>query len=324
MGDRLKYERFLWFHDEVKSGKYPNATYLARQFEVSQRTAQRDIEFIRDRIKAPLLFDRNKNGYLYLDNSYELPPQWFSEESVLSLALAIRLSSAVPDERIKNDLCGFLDRILDRKRKGRFCFDDLSEKISVKNIEYSKVEGSLFHRVVDALFRELPIIITYFSPHKNEETVRVIMPLHLLHYMGNWHLVAYCTKRRDMRDFAISRIRSVEPASEPVRIPDNLPPVKEFVRRNFGIMHGGKRFEVSLLFSASVAEWIKEQVWHPHQTLTFYADGSLLLSFPASDFRELKKRILAHGADVKVLKPFELKIEIKNEIQKMKFRYDTK
>lgn len=46
MGDRLNYERFLWFHGKIKTSAYPNATQLARQYEISCRTAQRDIEFV--------------------------------------------------------------------------------------------------------------------------------------------------------------------------------------------------------------------------------------------------------------------------------------
>ena len=53
MSDRLKYERFLWFHGQIKAGRFPNAGNLAENFELSGRTAQRDIEFIRDRLDAP-------------------------------------------------------------------------------------------------------------------------------------------------------------------------------------------------------------------------------------------------------------------------------
>jgi predicted DNA-binding transcriptional regulator YafY len=54
MSDRLKYERFLWFHGQIKAGRFPNAGNLADNFELSGRTAQRDIEFIRELIKTIL------------------------------------------------------------------------------------------------------------------------------------------------------------------------------------------------------------------------------------------------------------------------------
>ena len=49
MGSKNIYERFIWFDSKTKNKKYPNATSLANQFEISLKTAQRDIEFMRDR-----------------------------------------------------------------------------------------------------------------------------------------------------------------------------------------------------------------------------------------------------------------------------------
>lgn len=317
MGNKLVYERFTWFHERIQSDKYPNAGHLARHFEISRRTAQRDIAFMQDRLKAPLSYDREKAGYRYLDTSYELPTQWFSEENVMALALAVRLSSTVPDEKIKDDLCELLSRLLGGRENKRFCFEDVAGKISVKNIEYSRVNGNLFHGIVDALFRETPLAITYYSPHNDEHTSRVIIPLHLLHYMGSWHLVAFCTKRNGLRDFVLSRITSVSSSKEAAALPADLPPVKEYVRRNFGIMQGGKTFEVKLLFEQVVAGWVGEQVWHPLQEMAVRKDGRLLMRFPASDLREIKRRILAHGADVKVLAPKSLAGDVKKEIERM-------
>ena len=57
MGDRLKFERFLWFHEEIKvAALIPMPPISPDRFEISPRTAQRDIEFMRDRMSAPLLY----------------------------------------------------------------------------------------------------------------------------------------------------------------------------------------------------------------------------------------------------------------------------
>ena len=54
MSDKLRYERFFWFHGRIKAGKFPNAGHLVEEFEISRRTAYRDIDFMRDRLQAPL------------------------------------------------------------------------------------------------------------------------------------------------------------------------------------------------------------------------------------------------------------------------------
>ena len=40
------YQRMIWFHNRVVENAYPNAGTLAEQFEISNRQAQRDIEYI--------------------------------------------------------------------------------------------------------------------------------------------------------------------------------------------------------------------------------------------------------------------------------------
>jgi len=97
MSKKLAYERYQWFHGQIKAGRYPNARKLAEEFELSEKQAQREIEFIRDRLYAPLLFNPTQKGYEYEDDSYELPPIWFKEEELLALCLALRLASTLPD-----------------------------------------------------------------------------------------------------------------------------------------------------------------------------------------------------------------------------------
>ena len=76
MASKVIYERFLWFHDQVKAKAHPNSKKLAEKFEVSRKTAQRDIEFMRDRLGAPLVYSPLERGYEYEEKTYTLPGIW--------------------------------------------------------------------------------------------------------------------------------------------------------------------------------------------------------------------------------------------------------
>jgi len=71
----------------------------------------------------------------------------------------------------------------------------------------------------------------------------------------------------------------------------------------FGIFQAQETITAVLRFTPFRARWIKEQIWHPYQTMTHLDDGSLELSFPVADFREIKLKILQFGADVEVISP---------------------
>ncbi|BDD88559.1 helix-turn-helix transcriptional regulator [Desulfofustis limnaeus] len=318
MSERLKFERFIWFHSQVKRLRFPNSRSLVEEFEVSERTAQRDIEFIRCRLQAPLVFDRRNNGYRYTDNSFEIPVHWLDEANLLALVLAARLATTIPDTTVKDDLCRLIGRMLSLSRtEGYSCLDKLSDKISVKNIEYARVDEKIFRLVVRALFDERSLRIKYRSPYGGTASERAIQPLHLMHYMGSWYLLAWCSTRQAIRDFALSRLQQVKFAEKPIRIPRDLPPIKDLTRIHFGIMQGETTTMVTLHFSNTIAPRILEQIWHPHQQTRIKSDGSLLLGFPTADFRELTRNILSYGAEVRVVEPAELGNHVRSEIEKM-------
>jgi predicted DNA-binding transcriptional regulator YafY len=318
MSERLKFERFVWFHAQVKRARYPNARSLVEEFEISERTAQRDIDFMRDRLLAPLAFDRHYNGYRYTDDTFEIPVHWLDEDNLLALALAARLASTIPDTAVKEDLCRLIGRMLRLSRNdGYACLDRLGDKISVKNIEYARVDEQFFRLVVRALFDDCALHITYRSPHSGAVSERTVQPLHLMHYMGSWHLLAWCAVKEAIRDFGLARMQAVALADKPLHLPDTLPPIKEYTRRHFGIMQGETATTVTLRFSPHIAPRIREQIWHPDQQTSLEPDGSLLLSFPTADFRELTRNILSYGAEVRVVAPPELQILVRGEIEKM-------
>lgn len=322
MGRKLTYERYQWFHWQVKAGRYPSARQLAEHFEISRKQAQRDIEFMYDRLAAPLEYNPNRRGYEYGNDGYELPPVWLKEEELVALCLAQRLSAAVPDRELKGALERLLRRFVDLCSDGSLSLvGDICGKVSVKNVEYYRVREPVFHAVAGALFRNRALRIVYRTPHKGEETQRLILPLHLLCYMGSWYLVAFCTLRNELRDFALSRIRALEESDGDVALPPSLPPIREYIRQTFGLLSGPQSTEVILRFRPGIAPWVAEQVWHDAQEASADPDGSLHLRFPVSGFEEVSREILKYGADVEVVAPDGLKRIIKEKIEKMAALY---
>lgn len=65
-------DRIQWFHKKIASGCYPNASHLSERFEISHRQAQRDVEFLRKDLGAPLGYCLHKKGYYY-EEEFVLP-----------------------------------------------------------------------------------------------------------------------------------------------------------------------------------------------------------------------------------------------------------
>ncbi len=318
MAKKLAYERFFWFHSEIKAGRHPNARKLAEEFEIAPKTAQLAIEFMRDRLNAPLEYSYRERGYLYTDDAFELPAFWLNEQEIIALCLARQLAASIPDRKLK-DALGKVLKTLFRHLSDKIGieYDDVVEKISLKNVEYYGTDEAIFEKAVTSLFAGRAAEIVYHSPYLNQTSERTILPSHLLNYMGNWHLIAYCSARKALRTFVHSRIRKYNLTDGQIPLPENLPRIRDYIRENFGIFYGGEKTEAVLCFSAKTSGLVREQIWHKKQVAEHKDDGRLVLRIPVSDLREIKREVLKYGADVEVLAPATLREEVKAEIEKM-------
>ena len=64
--------RIQWLHEELVRNTFPNAARLAERFHISRRQAQRDIDFLKKQLSAPLEYDGRIMGYRYT-KAFALP-----------------------------------------------------------------------------------------------------------------------------------------------------------------------------------------------------------------------------------------------------------
>jgi len=312
MGVKNIYERFIWFDDRVRAQKYPNASSLAEKFEVSTKTAQRDIEFMRDRLYCPLEYNKNKKGYYYEDDTFSLPMVYLSSRELSSLMIARKMLQDISGGYIGDEISSILDKITNVLNKRTAIGDHMDDTFSFQLIEYSPAPEAVFKSVLEGCMKRRCLSFTYYSPVREERSLRTVDPYHVLNYMGTWHLFAYCHLRKDIRDFAMNRISEVKVLSEVFDMPSDLD-IKEYLHSSFGLYKGKAKEWVTLRFSSEKSKWIRDQVWHKDQKARFLKDGSLELSFPVADFSEIKMEILKHGDTVEVVRPKSLRSLIKSE-----------
>ncbi len=72
----------------IQSGKYPNASTLASELEVSSTSIQRDLEFMRDRMDLPIEYDGSKFGYYYTGTVSSFPTLQITEGELFALLVA--------------------------------------------------------------------------------------------------------------------------------------------------------------------------------------------------------------------------------------------
>jgi predicted DNA-binding transcriptional regulator YafY len=312
MGSKNIYERFIWLDHRVRSGKYPNATSLSGQFEISVKTAQRDIEFIRDRLNRPLLYDKTSKGYYYEDDTFFLPMVYLSSEELASLLIARKFLQDLSGGYIGKEISAIIEKITAILKKHVAEESIIDDALSFQLIEYSPAPEEVFKAVLEGCLKRRSLSFTYRSLTRDDKITRTVDPYHLPNYMGTWHLIAYCHMRQDLRNFVFGRMSDLKVLENTFTIPKSFN-IQEHLQSAFGIYKGIPTKEVCLRFSPEKARWVEGQVWHKEQKTKFLKDGSLELSFPIADFREVIMEILKHGSGVEVIRPKALRELIREE-----------
>lgn len=320
MGEMTVTERLRWFDAEVRAGAYPNAATLAAAFEISTKTAQRTIAFIRDRLAAPLLFDPPRHGYRYADPAFSLFAPRFSQHELLALLLAQKLLASSAGGVIGRSIRSFGRKLYATTSDGGFGEEQINEAFSAVWHGFTPVEGETFRLVAESLLLRNVLAFSYYVPGRDAWSERQVEPHHLQHYQGSWILLAWCRERRAWRKFQLGRMR------DPLLLPLPFAARSEaewrpLIDSAFGIFQGDELHLVELLFTPLRARWVRAEAWHPLQQGETHPDGSYLLRLPVNDFREIRQRILSHGSEVEVLAPLELRADIAAEIARMVERY---
>lgn len=81
-------ERMMRIHTAIASGKHPNASFLSREFEVSTKTIQRDIDFMRDRMGLPIDYSPQRYGFYYTEPVDAFPTLQITEGELFALVVA--------------------------------------------------------------------------------------------------------------------------------------------------------------------------------------------------------------------------------------------
>jgi predicted DNA-binding transcriptional regulator YafY len=316
-------ERMLWLHARLRESRYPKASDVARTFEVSDRTAYRDIRFLRDRLGAPLAFDRGRNGYYYTRDDYEFPSIPLTEGEMFAVLIAGKVLREYTDTRYENQLRQAFGKIVKRlPESASLSLADVDTSITFDVGPVSPVDAEVYDAFVRATMNRRRLHITYRGAYRDEVTERTIDVYHLWNRDGDWYAIAHDHLRGEMRHFLLSRVIDADLTDEPFPVPESFD-VTEYLAESFGAERGNSAVGVSIRFDSYQARWIREREWHPTQRVQELDDGGLILSFRVTGLDEVKRWVLQHGSHAEALEPPELRSAIAEELHQMRATYRT-
>jgi predicted DNA-binding transcriptional regulator YafY len=202
--------------DRLQGRRVVRAEDLAAHFEISLRTVYRDIAALGE-AGIPIMAEAGV-GYS-LVKGYHLPPVMFTKEEASALSIGGKLVDHLTDASLRKQMESALLKIRSVLPRDRQDYLDRLER-STAVVSRSganpipRLSSEALTPIQRALAERRVLGLDYQDGQRREVTQRRVEPLGLVYYADNWHLIAYCRLRQDVRDFRTDRILKLELQSE--------------------------------------------------------------------------------------------------------------
>jgi len=307
----------------ISSRRGKSAAELAEGLECHPRTIYRDLEALQV-AGFPIYTERveGKNLWSLLDTVKHQIPIPFSLTELMALYFSSDMLKVFKDTVFYDSLESLFQKI-------KTTIPPESVKY-LKNVEqtlhlglkpykkYGKFK-EIINRVNDAAINKKSIEIVYYTMSRKKESKRKVDPYKVWFFNGTFYLIGRCHVRGEVRIFALDRIKMLHQTNDTFEIPEDFS-LKDFMSSSFGVFQGAP-VKVRVWFSADVAGYIKEKIWHESQKIEDQGDGSIIFEAEVAGTEEIKFWVLNWGSKAEVYEPETLRDEIRVEAQAVLEKY---
>jgi predicted DNA-binding transcriptional regulator YafY len=278
---------------------------LLKELEISRATLKRDLAYLRDRMRSPIVYDRDANGYRFDQRgkrSQEFPGMWFNASEVHALLTMRHLLANLQPGLLQRHTEPLLERLKALLGSADHSAAEIERRVRI--IHLGRRAGALkfFETVATALLNRRRLALTYYARGTDTTTERDVSPQRLVFYRESWYVDGWCHLRDGLRSFALDGFRQAKVLDVPTK-DVAATALDEHFADAYGIFAGRARHTAVLRFTPERARWVATEEWHPRQKSRFEPDGAYVLEVPYGDDRELLMDILKFGPDVTVLGP---------------------
>lgn len=305
----------------IRDGEYPNPNQLATDMEVSRRVIFMDRDFMKNRLGAPIEYDRERRGWYYTDETWVLPGIIVTEGELLAFFLSVEVAKRYLGTGLEKTLRSAVEK-LSKNVSGSVMvdLDTLHSHYSFSAPTLLSANEQALLDIHHAIADSKKVWMRYYTASRGEHTERTIHPYHLANIRGDWYLIAYDELRKEIRNFSVARIEEWKLIKEKFKRNPEFS-VAEYMGAAFQAERGKETVDAVIRFAPQAARYIREKHWHDSQEVEEQADGGLILKLSTSGLGEVKRWVLQYGGDAEVIAPAKLREAVKKDVEMMMENY---
>ncbi|WP_431259916.1 helix-turn-helix transcriptional regulator [Roseateles chitinivorans] len=307
-------ERFYKIEMLIRSRGCVSFADMRELLEVSPATLKRDLQYLRERMDAPIEYDAAENGYRFGQHwrgqRHELPGVWFSEKELHALLTMHQMMAGLDENGLlSRHLQPMLDKLTGMLGGDEVEAQEMTRRIKLISTARRRVPSEHFETVGSAVVKRRRLKLRYRKrgPGGGSVSDREVSPQRLVHYRNTWYLDAWCHVSDGLRRFALDAMEDASVLEDQVARSLPLKELEGELDQGYGIFAGGDPQWATVIFSAQIAAWVSSEEWHPAQRSEWLPDGRWQLELPFVDATELLMDLLRHAGQVEVVAPSALR-----------------
>lgn len=305
------------------------------KLQVGERQVRRILNQLREDGLPILEHREGSTKVFYLSAERQrmaVPDLRFDAAELRALAVAAKASRSVlvgtPHAEALNRAFG---KLLEQARPITYIFDleDSMQEWHFEDNAADQIALDCFRELEAAMDERRSVRIDYLTAKdRRASSGRKIDPYFFAKRNRAWLLVAYCHERKDIRNFALTRIGRVVPCDDSresafFSVPADFRP-EDFFRASLGAITSGECFELRLLAEPDKAIHFRERLYHPTQLIEEERpDGRLVVSYELEGFEEMRSFCQGWGVGITVLAPDVLRERLREEAEILRGRYQA-
>jgi len=299
----MKIDRLIGIITILQQNKKVTAPYLAKIFEVSRRTINRDIEDI-CRAGIPIVTMQGRDGGISIMDGFNLDTTLFTVEELQAIFTGLKSLDSVSHTSHADKLA--------RKFTGKDSVIPVSNSILIDLSSYYK--DSLATKI-ELLKKAINLkrLVSFHYYYKKGEADKLIEPYLIVFKWSSWYIFGYCTERQDFRMYKLNRLWNLQ-ITETEFIPREIPEQST----NFD-SHISDDYMITVVFDRSEKYRLIEE--YGIGCFTETEDGRLIFRRGFTDIDVMISWLLSFGDKVEVIEPMEIRDRIRNISENMLNKY---
>lgn len=290
---------------------------LPADYECHLRTVRRDLEALEAHF--PLYPDRidGQVRWKFVDG-FEVPELAFSQTELMSLVLSRDLLRPLEGTHIKESLDEALNKVTAALPRESLSYVSRMRgwlSVGMRAQKSYKAHRRTIEQLSRAIEGKRTVHMRYFSASRDKTSRREVDPYRLWYASGALYLIGWCHTRKEVRMFAVDRVRALAITNRPCQLPLGFD-LEAYVQDALVVMRGNP-VDVELVFDRRTAAWVRDREWHPSQKIEPAKGGALKMTLRVADTPELLGWIMSFGAGARVTKPEQLRARVRLEAEKI-------